>query len=176
MGTDVSSGPVFLSQKRGGLAADVSSGLIFLKKKRKKKKKDMLREQTVGRKGRQSTSRKLLSNQDMRIRWWRCWELIGSWMNFGSWICWWFGCRCVREGNQGWLQVQVLFLCTVTLYPTPTPTVFYHPLLILMTLTFTSPSASVWPLSPTPGLPSLMVPHTLFLNAFLYFQLFYTMS
>ena len=35
MGTDVSSGPVFLSKKRGGLAVDVSSGLIFLKKKRK---------------------------------------------------------------------------------------------------------------------------------------------
>ena len=36
MGTDVSSGPVFLN-KRGGLAADVSSGLIFLKKKKKEK-------------------------------------------------------------------------------------------------------------------------------------------
>ena len=33
---DVSSGPVFLSKKRGGLVADVSSGLIFLKKKKKK--------------------------------------------------------------------------------------------------------------------------------------------
>ena len=33
MGTDVSSGPVFLSEKKGGvLAADVSSGIIFLKK------------------------------------------------------------------------------------------------------------------------------------------------
>ena len=31
---DVSSGPVFLSKKRGGLAADVSSGLIFLKEKK----------------------------------------------------------------------------------------------------------------------------------------------
>ena len=37
MGTDVSSGPVFLS-KRGGLAADVSPGLIFLKKTHKKTK------------------------------------------------------------------------------------------------------------------------------------------
>ena len=37
MGMDVSSGPVFLSKKRGGLVADVSSGLIFLKKKKKKK-------------------------------------------------------------------------------------------------------------------------------------------
>ena len=35
MGTDVSSGPIFL-RKRGGLAADVSSGLIFLRKKTKK--------------------------------------------------------------------------------------------------------------------------------------------
>ena len=35
MGTNVSSGPVFLS-KRGGLVADVSSGLIFLKKQNKK--------------------------------------------------------------------------------------------------------------------------------------------
>ena len=34
---DVSSGPVVLSKKRGGLAA-VSSGLIFLKKKIKKEK------------------------------------------------------------------------------------------------------------------------------------------
>ena len=31
MGTDVSSGPVFLSKKRGALAAGVSSELIFLK-------------------------------------------------------------------------------------------------------------------------------------------------
>ena len=31
MGTDVSSGPIFLSKTRGGLAADVSSELIFLK-------------------------------------------------------------------------------------------------------------------------------------------------
>ena len=36
MGTDVSSVPLFLSKKRGGLAA-VSSGLIFLKKKKKEK-------------------------------------------------------------------------------------------------------------------------------------------
>ena len=35
MGTDVSSGPGFLSKKRGGLAV-VSSGLVFLKKKKKK--------------------------------------------------------------------------------------------------------------------------------------------
>ena len=34
MGTDVSSGPVFLSKKRT-VAADVSSGLIFLKKNKK---------------------------------------------------------------------------------------------------------------------------------------------
>ena len=35
---DVSSGPVFLSKKKGGgLAADVTSGLIFLKKEKKKK-------------------------------------------------------------------------------------------------------------------------------------------
>ena len=34
---DVSTGPVFLSNKRGGLVADVSSGLIFLKKKPKPK-------------------------------------------------------------------------------------------------------------------------------------------
>ena len=34
MGTDVSSGPGFLSKTRGGLAV-VSSGLIFLKKKKK---------------------------------------------------------------------------------------------------------------------------------------------
>ena len=33
---DVSSGPVFLSKKRGGLAAAVSSGLIFLKKKKRR--------------------------------------------------------------------------------------------------------------------------------------------
>ena len=33
MGMDVGSGPIFLSKKGGGLAADVSSGLIFLKKK-----------------------------------------------------------------------------------------------------------------------------------------------
>ena len=33
---DISSGPVMLSKKRGGLAADVSSGLIFLKKKQRK--------------------------------------------------------------------------------------------------------------------------------------------
>ena len=32
MGTDVSSGPIFLSNK-GGLVADVSSGLIFFLKK-----------------------------------------------------------------------------------------------------------------------------------------------
>ena len=38
MGTDVSSGPVSSSAKRGGLAADVSSGLVFLKKKKKKKR------------------------------------------------------------------------------------------------------------------------------------------
>ena len=37
MGTDVSSGPVFL-RKRGGLAAD-SSGLIFLQKKKRKRSK-----------------------------------------------------------------------------------------------------------------------------------------
>ena len=44
MGTDVSSGPVFLSKKkRGGLAADVSSGLIFLKKKKQKQKKTFLK-------------------------------------------------------------------------------------------------------------------------------------
>ena len=30
---DDSSGPIFLSKKRGGLVADVSSGLIFLKKR-----------------------------------------------------------------------------------------------------------------------------------------------
>ena len=35
-GMDVSSGPVFLSKKRGGLVADVSSGLMFLKTKKKK--------------------------------------------------------------------------------------------------------------------------------------------
>ena len=34
MGTHVSSGPVFLSKKRGGSAVDVSLGLIFLKKKK----------------------------------------------------------------------------------------------------------------------------------------------
>ena len=39
MGTDVSSGPVFLSKKRGRLVADVSSGLIFLKKTKMKKKR-----------------------------------------------------------------------------------------------------------------------------------------
>ena len=37
MGMDVSSGPVFLGKKRGGLEADISSGLIFLKRKRKKR-------------------------------------------------------------------------------------------------------------------------------------------
>ena len=36
---DVRSGPVFLSKKRGGLAADVSRGLIFLKKTKTKAKK-----------------------------------------------------------------------------------------------------------------------------------------
>ena len=39
MGTDVSSGPVFL-RKRGRLAAHVSSGLIFLKKRKKERKKE----------------------------------------------------------------------------------------------------------------------------------------
>ena len=34
MGTDVSSGPIFLSKKKGGLVLDVSSGLIFLQKKK----------------------------------------------------------------------------------------------------------------------------------------------
>ena len=37
MGTDVSSGSVFLSKRRGGLVIDVSSGLIFLKKKTKRR-------------------------------------------------------------------------------------------------------------------------------------------
>ena len=32
MGMDVSSGPVFLSKRRGGLAVDVSSELMFLEK------------------------------------------------------------------------------------------------------------------------------------------------
>ena len=38
MGTDVSSGPAFLSKKKegGGLAVDVSSGLIFLRKQKQK--------------------------------------------------------------------------------------------------------------------------------------------
>ena len=40
MGRDVSSGPAFLSKKRGRLAADVSSGLIFLKKNEKKRKEE----------------------------------------------------------------------------------------------------------------------------------------
>ena len=42
MGTDVSSGPVFLSKNRGGLVADVSSWLIFLKKKKKRKIKNRI--------------------------------------------------------------------------------------------------------------------------------------
>ena len=38
MGTDVSSGPIFLSKKRGGLVVDVSSGLIYLKEKKIERK------------------------------------------------------------------------------------------------------------------------------------------
>ena len=36
LGPGVSSRPVFLSKKRGGLVADVSPGIIFLKKKKEK--------------------------------------------------------------------------------------------------------------------------------------------
>ena len=47
MGTDVSSGPGFLSKNRGRLAADVSSGLILLKKKNPKQKQTNKQRSTI---------------------------------------------------------------------------------------------------------------------------------
>ena len=45
---DVSTVPVFLSKKRGGVAVVISSGLIFLKKKKREREKERSRTHWAG--------------------------------------------------------------------------------------------------------------------------------